>query len=325
MENRYKITGSLGKGGVSEVLRARNLNSGEEVAIKRLLPLSETHLNEPQVDALQRETLALSHLKHPNVVRLLEYGDDEEGPFAVLELIDGESLYDVITEGALTYPDFLDIATQTLGALAAAEDIRLLHRDLKPGNIMLSVNDEGRLVAKILDFGVSKLLSQPSLQTVDHKGSIIGSVDYVSPEQLDLQPLDHRADLYSLGCILYFCLSQEPPFHGGSPAETVRRHLEHDVKPLYLVRPDIPLIVSDWIMKLIEQSPDDRPVGARHALDLLERLRPLEQVPDARLEDLDEFTAPLSSSTILHQPEMRIEGHHHTPAEKKSAQEKSAV
>lgn len=313
MESRYQITGPLGKGGVSEVFRAIDLHSNEEVAVKRLLPLRETRLNEPQRNALEREILALSRLKHPHVVRLLEFGEDAEGPFAVLELIDGESLYDVIQEGTLTYPDFLDVATQTLSALAAADTIRLLHRDLKPGNIMLGVNRDGGFEAKILDFGVSKLLDRPSLQTVDHKGSIIGSVDYVSPEQLELQPLDARADLYSMGCIFYFCLTQTPPFHGQSPAETVRNHLDHDVKPLHLIRQDIPMIVSDWIMKLIERNPDDRPIGAQHALTLLNKLSPLAQVPDARLADLDDSTAPLSSTSILHQPLTRVESHHIPP------------
>lgn len=317
MENRYQITGTLGKGGVSEIFRAVDLESGREVAIKRLLPLSETRLNEPQATGLHREALALSQLRHPNVVSLLEFGEDVDGPYAVLELIEGESLTDVIEGGALTYPDFLLVATQALRALAAAEEIRLLHRDLKPGNIMLTVDDSGYLVTKILDFGVSKFQSRPSMQTVDIKGSIIGSVDYVSPEQLDLQPLDSRADLYSLGCILYFCLVQTPPFRGQTASETIRNHLEHEVTPLHSIRADIPLIVSDWIMKLISRNPDDRPVGARHALALLEKLSKLEQVPGARLEDLEDFTAPLSSGTILHQTitNLDVTGSHHLPPE----------
>jgi len=325
MLNRYEITGTLGKGGVCEVFRARDLHRDREVAIKRLLPLSETRLNEPQANGLLREVMALSQLKHPNVVRLLEYAEDDDGPFAVLELIDGESLYDVIHEGALTYPDFLTIATQLLSALAAADEIRLLHRDLKPGNIMLGMSDDGHLESKILDFGVSKLLDRPSLQTVDHKGAIIGSVDYIAPEQLDLQPLDARADLYSMGCIFYFCLAQTPPFHGYSPAETVRNHLKHEVKALYLVRKDIPMIVSDWVMKLIERDPDARPIGAKHALTLLEKISEFEQVPGARLADMDDFTAPLSSGTILHRPMTRVESHHVIPTVMVSAVKEPVV
>ncbi len=329
MHDRYQITGTLGKGGVSEVFRALDLETGKEVAIKRLLPLNETNLNEPQANGLHREALALTQLRHPNVVGLYEFGEDENGPFAILELIEGESLYDVINDGALTYPDFLDVASQMLSALAAADQIRLLHRDLKPGNIMLCVDETGHLKAKILDFGVSKFLSRPSMQTVDHKGSILGSVDYIAPEQLDLQPLDPRADLYSMGCILYFCLTQTPPFHGLSPAETVRNHLNHDVQPLHLVRKDIPLIVSDWVMKLIARDPEDRPLGAKHALTLLEKLSTLEQVPGARLDDLDDFTAPLSSGTILHQTVTRVEtvSHHRPPqhSEKESSREDKAI
>src|SRR6056297_3411394 len=221
MRLRHEILDSLGKGGMSEVFRARNIDTGREVAIKRLLPLDETDLNELPVEGILRETLALSHLKHPNVVRLIESGEDENGPFAVLELIDGEPLSADIDEGALTYRDFIDVSTQLLSALAAAEEVGLLHRDLKPGNIMLTVGETGRLEAKILDFGASKLMNRPRLQTVDLNGSIVGTVEYISPEQLDLQPLDHRTDLYSMGCILYFCLTGAPPFHGESPAATV--------------------------------------------------------------------------------------------------------
>ncbi|MEM6916259.1 MAG: hypothetical protein AAF491_06790, partial [Verrucomicrobiota bacterium] len=184
------------------------------------------------------------------------------------------------------------------------------------------------LEAKVLDFGVSKFLSQPQLQTVDLKGAIIGSVNYISPEQLELKPLDPRSDLYYLGCILYFCLTQEPPFDGGSPAETVRSHLEHDVTPLHLVRPDVPQIVSDWVMKLIERNPDDRPLGARDALSLLDRVAELEHVPDARLEDLEEETAPLSAGTLSLASSHREESgasHHLAPAaiERENSSEKA--
>lgn len=318
MEDRFEIGDSLGKGGVSEVFRAFDHERGQEVAIKRLLPLSETNLNEPQCNGLEREIHALSQLKHRNIVELYEAGEDEEGSFAVLEFIDGESLHDVIHEGALTYPDFYEVATQLLEALAAAEEVRLLHRDLKPGNIMLQVDEDGQLQAKLLDFGVSKFLNQPQLQTVDLKGSIVGTVDYISPEQLELQPLDPRSDLYSLGCIFYFCFAQEPPFHGGSPAETVRSHLDHDVTSLHLVRPDLPRVVSDWVMKLIERNPDDRPIGARHALSLLEKAGHLDQVPGARLHDLSDSTAPISTGSFLHQPERTVEtsvSHHLAPSE----------
>ncbi|MEM6917118.1 MAG: protein kinase, partial [Verrucomicrobiota bacterium] len=129
MKSRFEIGDSLGKGGVSEVFRAFDHQHGREVAVKRLLPLQETNLNEPQSNSLEREVHALSLLKHRNVVELYEVAEDSEGSFAVLELIDGESLHDVIYEGALTYPDFVSIAAQLLGALSAAEEIHLLHRD----------------------------------------------------------------------------------------------------------------------------------------------------------------------------------------------------
>ena len=266
MVNRYQLKGSLGRGVISQVSRAYALEKKRDVAIKRLLPHNESRLRDAEFASLQREALALSRLKHPNVVELYELCEDENGSYAVLEMIQGESLETLIREGALTASDFMLVASQSLSALAAAEEIQLLHRDLKPSNLMLTRNDTGGLEVKILDCGVSKFLSQPSLQTVDLNGAIVGSVDYVAPEQLEHQPLDSRTDLYSLGCMFYYCLTQRPPFHGESPAQTMRNHLSKERPSLSRLRPDLPPSLCDWVLCLLSRRPDDRPGGAKEAL-----------------------------------------------------------
>lgn len=281
MGSRYQIIESIGKGGVSEIYRAYDNELNREVAIKRLLPLERTRLNEPQAYGLDREVQALTRLRHPNVVSLFEFGEDRKGPFVVLELIEGTTLQEVILEGALSYPDFLDVARQVLEAMIAAHDMDLLHRDLKPGNIMLAQTTEGDLQVKILDFGVSKFQKQPSTQTVDISGAVIGSADYIAPEQVEQKPIDHRADLYSIGCVLYYSLAQKRPFRGGNVSQTVLNHVSNNVVPIRSFRPDIPGIIGAWLMKMLERTPDNRPTNARVALAMLEKARRLASVPDA--------------------------------------------
>ncbi|MEM9017755.1 MAG: protein kinase [Verrucomicrobiota bacterium] len=268
MSERYEIRGKLGRGGMSAVYRAFDTVMGREVAIKRLLSLEETNLNEQaSTELLEKEAAALARFQHPNIVTVYAFERDEEGPFVVMELVDGEDLHDVLADGALSWDDFQDVARQCLEPLVDAGEQNLLHRDIKPGNIMLTMTASERFVVKILDFGLAKFSQQPSTQTLDQKGSFLGSIDYIAPEQLELRPLDQRTDLYSLGCVLYYSLAQEAPFSGETPAETTMNHLHHRCKRIHELRSDVPEVVCDWLMKLIERSPSDRPPDARTALE----------------------------------------------------------
>jgi len=130
---------------------------------------------------------------------------------------------------------------------------------------MLLFRKSGRFQIKILDFGLAKFSQTPSTQTLDQKGSFLGSIDYIAPEQIECLPLDARTDLYSLGCLFYFSLTQRPPFQGDSPATTMRNHLNGVVRDLKDIRPDIPKAVSSWIMRLISRRPEDRPATAAEA------------------------------------------------------------
>lgn len=286
MRNRYQRIETIGRGGISEIYRAYDTELDREVAIKRLLPLDHTRLNEPQVQGLNREIQALTRLRHPNVVSLLEFGQDRDGPFAVLELIEGETLQTIIEEGALSYEDFLEVATQMLSALIVAHDMDLLHRDLKPANIMLSFPPCGSLQVKLLDFGVSRFQKVPRPQTVDVGGAVIGSADYIAPEQVEQRPMDHRSDLYSAGCVLYYALTQRRPFRGENVRQTVANHVSNNVIPVRSFRPDLPGIVCVWLMKLLELHPQDRPQTARATLAMLEKAKRLAHRPDAGWSDL---------------------------------------
>ncbi len=268
MADRYQIKGRIGRGGIGAIYRAYDTILKRDVAIKRLLPLEETNLNESAENTLTREAEALSRLQHPNVITLFAFEEDEEGPFVVMEYIEGDTLKDTIDNGALSYEDFQIVAHQCLDPLITARELGLLHRDIKPANIMLQWLSSGRFQVKVLDFGLAKFSQAPSLQTLDQTGSFLGSIEYLAPEQLELKPLDQRTDLYSLGCVLYYCLAQRSPFEGTNPALTTTNHLNHVVTHISEVRDDIPKTVADWLMLLISRYPDDRPIDAREAFTM---------------------------------------------------------
>ncbi|HRQ90636.1 MAG TPA: serine/threonine-protein kinase, partial [Bacteroidia bacterium] len=251
---------------MSAVYRAYDTLMGREVALKRLLPIEETWLNEAAEESLAREAAALARLQHPNIVTVYAFEEDAEGPFVVMELVEGGDLRSVMKEGPLAWEEFREIALQCLDPLVAAGEMNLLHRDIKPANLMVSRTPSGRRLVKLLDFGLAKFSARPSVQTLDQKGSFLGSIDYIAPEQLELMPLDQRTDLYSLGCVFYFMLAQKAPFSGGSPAETSMNHLNHRCRPIAELRPDLPPLVGGWLMRMISRDPEDRPENAKEAL-----------------------------------------------------------
>lgn len=266
MSERYEIRGKLGRGGMSAIYRAYDTVMGREVALKRLLDVADTNLNEASTEALSKEAAALARFQHPNIVTIFAFDEDEDGPYVAMELVDGEDLHQVLVGGALSYDDFKDVARQCLEPLIEAGEQNLLHRDIKPANIMLTLTHSGRFLVKILDFGLAKFSQQPSLQTLDQSGSFLGSIDYIAPEQLELKPLDQRTDLYSLGCVLYYALAQEPPFSGDNPAQTSMNHLKHKCRPIHEFRDDIPELVLDWVMRMISRRREERPDNAVAAL-----------------------------------------------------------
>lgn len=267
MEERYEIKGKIGQGGLGAVYRAHDVRMNREVAIKRIVANAEdTTISEEATRQLVQEAGALASLQHPNIVTIYDVGSDDDGPFVVMELLTGETIEDLIAKGSFTWPDFRQLAMQTLEALIAAQELHLVHRDLKPGNIMLTWLPSGKFQVKIVDFGLAKLSAKPSLQTIDQSDGVFGSIYFMAPEQFERVPIDLKADLYAIGCVFYYALTGTYPFDGENAAEVMAAHLQHHVAPLQEVREGIPVWACDWVMWHLNRQPADRPESARQAL-----------------------------------------------------------
>ena len=266
-KERYEIKGKIGQGGVGSVYRAFDTQLNREVAIKRVLADGGHEDQEEATKNLLKEATALSSIQHPNIVTIYDAGIDDDGPYVVMELINGRTLDEMVEENTITWEDLREIIIQSEEALAAAQNLNLIHRDLKPSNLMVCWLPSGKFQVKIVDFGLAKFSSSPSLQTIDHGDAVFGSIFFMAPEQFERAPLDQRTDMYALGCLFYYALTGKHPFDGESAAEVMISHLQHHVTPIHELREDIPQWGADWIMWHIERQVDQRPFNAREALE----------------------------------------------------------
>ncbi|MFT5470879.1 MAG: serine/threonine protein kinase [Verrucomicrobiales bacterium] len=269
MSDRYQIQGKIGQGGLGAVYKAFDTQLKREVALKRVLTPEEGSKEEVDdaAEKLLKEATVLSSLMHPNIVTIFDIGQDDSGGFVVMELLDGETLDETIGRGLLTQRDFTEVVNQTLEAMIAAQAVPLLHRDLKPTNVMVIWRPSGKFQIKILDFGLAKISEQPSIQTIDHGDAILGSIYFMAPEQFERRKLDFRTDMYALGCIYYYSLTGKYPFDGESAPQVMAAHLQHKVKTLKEMRPDLPDEICQWVMWLINRDMTKRPGNAREALE----------------------------------------------------------
>jgi serine/threonine protein kinase len=266
MSGRYRILEQIGEGGLGIIYRAYDTQLERDVAVKRVM-LDAKGDSKGVVASLRAEAKKLSSLKHPHIVTVHDVGEDEEGPFIVMELLEGETLDEIVARGALELRDFRRLAMQTLEAMVAAEARGLLHRDLKPANLMLVWLPSGKFQVKILDFGLAGFSRVPTTQTADQGGSIMGSIYFMAPEQFERRPLDVRTDLYSIGTIFYYALSACYPFPGEDPSNVMQACMAHRYVPLADFRPDLPSAVCAWVEWLFAFKMEDRPANARIAME----------------------------------------------------------
>jgi tRNA A-37 threonylcarbamoyl transferase component Bud32 len=251
---KYLISELLGQGGMSTVYKAQHTLMMNHYAIKVLRPHLES--DKQSILRFRQEATATSIVQHPNLVGVHDFGISKQGrAFIVMDLIHGESLKDLLHErGYLTVPEVIDLFMQICAGLACAHQHGIVHRDIKPSNIMLTAHETG-LVAKVVDFGLAKMIHVDVHLT--STGEVLGSPLYMSPEQCMGGQLDHRTDIYSLGCVLYECLSGETPFTALNVMETFRQHCMETPKP-FDASLDIPPWLSAAVFRMMEKHIDDR-------------------------------------------------------------------
>lgn len=269
MNKRYELLAPIAEGGLGVVFRARDTEMGREVAIKRI-PADKLGGCGAAVDALIREARKQSAFQHPNIVAVYDYGVDNEGGFIVMELAQGETLEDVIMRGALTPRDFDALVCQTLDGISAVHAKGILHLDLKPENLMVHRLPEGGLQVKILDFGLAKSTPQVGGQAPKPGSGLVGSVYFMAPEQFERAPVDVRTDIYALGCLFYYALTQRHPFDGETKPQVMVAHLHPRTRPLATLRPDLPARTVQWVEWLINRAPANRPASVTEALRVYE-------------------------------------------------------
>ncbi len=272
VQARYTIKKKLGAGGMASVYKAWDNQLKRHVAIKRL-HRHEADEDKEQVERMWREAMTMASIQHPNILTIHDFGIDAKGPFVIMEFIDGQTLQEVVAQAEKPYvmQPFKTAVLQILEGLIAAHHLGLLHRDLKPQNIMVSRLPSGLPQYKILDFGLAKFITAPTVQTMENN-SICGSVYYLSPEQLSRKPIDERTDLYAIGCVFYFMLTGSNAFQAEDMAAIITRHLQHDVIPLQKARPDLSAAICAWVMKLFAFDPMERFSTASLALKAFQQL-----------------------------------------------------
>ena len=270
---RYRLDTQIGSGGMSTVYRAFDVVLERPVAIKLMRP--EIADDADQLERFRREARAVAQLNHPHIVTVIDAGeelseDDGDGtgaPYIVLEYVEGETLRDLIRrEGPLEIPQAIAYAIEIARALGAAHDRLIVHRDVKPQNIL--IGPEGG--AKITDFGIARSLSEEGLTMA---GRVLGTTDYVSPEQALGKQVTGQSDLYSLGVVLYEMLTGEVPFTGPSPVAVAMRHVREEIPDVQRLRPEVSAATAAVLDRAVAKDPADRyPDAASMVADLEEVL-----------------------------------------------------
>ena len=250
IKERYEITQLLGEGGMSYVYKAIDKQLQRTVAIKTLKPNYVEQ--EKFVERFKREAQTAANLNHPNIVQIFDWGIGDE-PFFVMEYIEGNTLTSIIAnKRTISMNDILFIGAQVSSGLQAAHSKGLVHRDIKPGNIMIT--PQGKV--KVTDFGIVSLQNEES--DITKTGSILGTASYISPEQAQGKPVSKESDLYSLGTVLYELITGRPPFDGDTPIATATKHITDKPEKLSTYRADIPKGIENAVLKLLHKYPKDR-------------------------------------------------------------------
>jgi serine/threonine protein kinase len=283
---RYEILGELGRGGMGVVYRAKDPVIGRTVAVKTIRLSEEgTGMSHAQlVERFQTEARAAGLLTHPNIVVIHDAGEADGLYYIALELVNGKSLQSLLDAGQkFPLPRLLHIMEQVCSALQFAHGHNVVHRDIKPANIMLTGDD----IVKVTDFGTAKILQYGAAKQT----AVMGTPGYMSPEQIKGKPVDGRADIFSLGVMLYEMTTGQKPFRGQDIATILHRILNEEPLPPHQVNPGIPLGVSSTILKALTKSPHLRYENCRELLEDLKNYRPGEHGANANVAPINRVAA----------------------------------
>lgn len=253
---RYELDGVVGRGGMAEVYRARDLRLDRVVAVKTL---REDLARDQTFQArFRREAQSAASLNHPAIVAVYDTGEDNSGtshvPFIVMEYVDGRTIRDLLKDDRRLLPErALEITDGVLRALDYSHRNGIVHRDIKPGNVMLTRSGE----IKVMDFGIARAVAD-SQATMTQTAQVIGTAQYLSPEQARGERVDFRSDLYSVGCLLYELLTGRPPFTGDSPVSIAYQHVRENPVPPTRVDPELPAWADAIVLKAMAKNPADR-------------------------------------------------------------------
>jgi len=284
----YRISGLLGAGGMGSVYQVRNLITDREEALKILLP--DLNAQADLAERFSREIRIHASLEHANIAQLRTALRVNNQLLMIMELVPGETVEQRIARGPVDLPAATGIATQVLAALSYSHARGIIHRDIKPANIM--VTPAG--LVKVMDFGIA---AGTPVRRLTKTGLAVGSLYYMSPEQIRAMPVDGRSDLYSLGVTIYEMLAGRRPFEGASDFELMKAHLEQQPPPVSAWNPQIPVLMAAAISRAIAKRPEDRFQSASEFAAALEGFRTAEPAGQAAYSDQPPAT-PAASRTV---------------------------
>src|SRR6059036_3842858 len=270
LDARYQVTKKLGEGGMSYVYLAKEVATTHEVAIKVLSPKLAT--DRSSVQRLRREAGLAMRLDHLNVCRILRLGESEDGLiYLVMPFLNGELLADrEVKGGPMSLAAGVDVLRQVCAGLHHAHELQIVHRDLKPENIMLVAEDNGRDRAVVMDFGLAKeRRADPAIAKLTATGIILGTPEFMSPEQIRGKALDARSDIYALGIVAFEMFTGKLPFQGRNAQEMMIARLRGGPIPLRQMRPELPAALEKAIAKALETNPESRYSTALEFADAL--------------------------------------------------------
>ena len=255
---RYELHRRLGRGGMAEVYLARDQLLDRPVAVKVLFPALAT--DQGFVERFRREAQAAANLQHPNIVSVFDWGEANGTYFIVMEYVEGHTLAEMLRDEGRLHPDrAAEITADIAAALGFAHRNRVVHRDVKPGNVLIT-RDGG---VKVADFGIARALSDSTDQNLTKTGSVMGTATYFSPEQARGAPVDPRSDIYSLGCVLYEMTTGHPPFAGDSAVAIAYKHVQENPMPPRRYDPALPETLEAITLKCLAKNPANRYPGAQ--------------------------------------------------------------